>query len=151
MAHSDHTGDPLNEAPLLRSLKGAADPFVVPDGFFHRFPHTVQQRVVKKETGFESGIWLKRLALSIGVIAVVVAVWWALPVPDPSKMDPINDELVLDVSPQELPVDETIVWDVYADADRPLFGEVMLELNENELYAYLEYENVDVELLMEEL
>lgn len=142
--------DPLDEAPLLRSLKAAPDPFVVPDAFFDRFPHHVQQRLVKNEKAFATGIWWKRLALSIGVIAVVIAVWWALLYSDRSIADPTVAELVLDVSPQELPVDEAIVWDVYADADQPLFGVVQLELDENELYAYLEHENVDVELLMEE-
>ncbi len=145
-----HEHDPLNEAPLLRSLKDAPVPFLVPDGFFDRFPHAVQERVVEKGTSID-GIWLRRLALFMGVIAVVLAVWLAVPVSDRSIADPINDELVLDVSPQELPVNETLVWDVYADSDQPLFGNVLLELDEHELYAYLEHENVDVELLMEEL
>ncbi len=150
MEHNDHTDDPLNKAPLLRSLKNGPEPFMVPDGFFMQFPHTVQARVVKKGSSAR-GVWLPRLALSLGVIAIVFAIWWALPNADRSPADPMHEELVLDVSPQELPVNETLVWDVYADTDQPLFGHVLLELDEKELYAYLEYENVDVELLMEEL
>jgi hypothetical protein len=151
MEHLERTDDPLNEAPLLRSLKGRPEPFVPPAGFFDRFPHMVQDRVVMKQVGPSIGIWLKRLAVSIGIVAVVLAVWWARPNSDRPLGNSVNEELVLDVAPQELPLDETLVWEVYADADRPLFGEVTLELEEHELYAYLEHENVDVELLMTEL
>jgi hypothetical protein len=151
MKEHEHMDDPLKEAPLLRSLKGASDPFVVSDEFFDRFPHIVQARLVKKQIAVARGIWSKRLALSLGVIAIIFALWWALPVSERSIEDPINVQLVLDVSPQELLVDGSMIWDVYAHADQPLFGAVKLDLDENELFAYLEYENVDVELLMEEL
>jgi hypothetical protein len=150
MEHLEHTDDPLKEAPQLRSLKGRPEPFIAPPGFFDRFPHMVQDRIVVQKAGPSRGVWLKRLALSIGVVAMVFAIWRALPNSDRPIEDAFNAGLVLDISPQELPMDEALVWEVYADADRPLFGEVTLELEEHELYAYLEHENVDVELLMTE-
>ena len=150
MKEQEHMHDPLNEAPLLRSLKGKADPFVAPIGFFDRFPHTVQERIIKKDVSADA-IWFKRLALSCGVIAVVIAVWWALPVGDPSAADPISEELVIDVSQEELPMDESLLREAHSDPDQPLFENVMIELEEDELMAYLENENVDVELLIEEL
>lgn len=150
MERTDQIEDPLNDAPILRSLKARPDPFVAPEGFFDRSPHLIQERVVKKDLPM-SGIWMKRLALSIGVIAVVIAVWWALPVTDRSAADPIEPELVIDVSPDELPLNESLLWAVQNDPDQPLFEEVMIELEEEELMAYLEYENVDVEHLIEEL
>lgn len=150
MERTDQIEDPLNDAPILRSLKARPDPFVAPEGFFDRSPHLIRERVVKKDLPM-SGIWVKRLALSIGVIAVVIAVWWALPVTDHSAADPIEQELVIDVSPDELPLNESLLWAVQNDPDQPLFEDVMIELEEEELMAYLEYENVDVEHLIEEL
>ncbi len=136
--------DPLDDAPLLRGLKGGADPLVVPDGFFERFPHEVQAKVTRRAAPVD-GIWMTRLAWSLGVVAVVLAVWFALPL----MQDPVvaPQEMALDVHPEELPLNEHLVWDVYAD-DVPLFSEVLLDLEEHEMIAYLEHENVDVELLM---
>ncbi len=140
--------DPLDEAPVLRGLKGGADPLVVPDGFFERFPHEVQAKVVARRPTL-TVLWVKRLAWSLGLIAVVLAVWFALPQTQDTSLTP--QELALDVHPEELPVQTHLVWDVYADDEVALFGEVLLDLEEHEMIAYLERENVNVELLMLEL
>jgi hypothetical protein len=149
MEHREPLHDPLDKAPMLRSLKGAPDPFVVPDAFFVRFPHTVQGRAVA--TGSRSVNWSSRLVWALGMLALVATLWFALPQGEGSGTLPQHTEFALDVHPEELPVNEHLVWDVYADAGQPLFGEVLLELDERELHAYLEHENVDVELLMLEL
>lgn len=149
MNDQDHTTDPLNDAPILRSLKARPDPFVVPAGFFDRFPQALRSRPAKHQVAFD-GIWMKRFALSIGVIAVILAVWWALPIADRYATDATGRELAIDVSPDELPLNESLYWELHTDPDQRLFEEVMIELDENELMAYLEHENVDVELLIQE-
>lgn len=75
--------DELTGAPTLRSLP-RTNPFVVPDGFFDRFPHTVQQQAIDAERTAGRG-WLlfgripaTRLALG-GAAALAVAIFsWTL-------------------------------------------------------------------------
>ena len=138
--------DPLNEAPMLRSLKGRPDPFVVPDGFFDRFPNVVQQSVAGKGSSLRS-FGYKWAALAIGITIAVMAIWWALPVKNGQADDPLA-QLPIDISPDELPIDEYAIWEIYTDPTTPLFEDVSIVLDETELIAYLEHENIDVELLI---
>jgi hypothetical protein len=148
MKEHEHMDDALNDAPLLRSLKGAPDPFIVTEGFFERLPHAVQAKVARKRVWYEV-LSVKHVVAAMAFVAVVLAVWWALPRAE-EALNGTYAELDLDVHPDELLVQDHLVWDVYADPGQPLFGEVLLELDERELFAYLEHENVDVELLMME-
>ena len=142
----EEENDPLNEAPMLRSLKGRPDPFVVPDGFFDRFPNVVQQCVAGKRSSFPL-FGYRWAALVIGVTVAAMAIWWALPVKNAQVDDPLARSPI-DISPDELPIDEYAIWEIYTDPTTPLFEDVSIVLDETELIAYLEHENIDVELLI---
>jgi hypothetical protein len=99
---TDH--DPLDDAPLLRSIPKAA-PFVVPDGFFDRFPMEVQaaiaaDRPVRTLAKWQRLAWLRPAALGGALAALGMAAW-------------------LLIAPERAPDLDTMAWATEAVMDDP--------------------------------
>lgn len=140
--------DDLKDAPQLRGIS-KSDPFVVPDGFFDQFPHVVQARVVeegRKRTKPElrwSPIWVPLVALVVLSIGVF---WWTRPV----QVDQLADSITVDEN-TDLAILENVDNDqLYAlwENDAPM-GTVDLPVGTDDLFAYLENEDLSLELLIE--
>lgn len=145
--------DDLKDAPLLRSIP-QHDPFVVPDGFFDRFPQTVQAGIAAQT----SASWSDRLAavlrprVVIGSLAglAIVATTWTL---WPSEISDGTAALGVAVEPEEVlstEVDDELLFAALM-SDEPLLDAVDLPLSDTELEAYLENEELPLDLLIEEL
>ena len=141
-------------APTLHGLP-KADPFVVPDGFFDRFPHQVQAAIVAG-TRVHTPVWncWKRMAIALPVIALIgLGAWWF-------RSAPIIEPAVA-FSADSLPSDPTMIDDL-EETDLVAFieetdnantdlGAVDMRLDEDELLAYLETENADLTDLITDL
>lgn len=145
--------DDLKDAPLLRSIP-QHDPFVVPDGFFDRFPQAVQARIAAQRPAR----WSDRLAallrprVAIGSLALlaIVATTWTL---WPSGASKGTSALGVAVEPEEVlsaEVDDELLFAALA-SDGPLLDAVDLPLSDSELEAYLGNEELPLDLLIEEL
>ncbi len=146
------TDDLKRSAPTLFSLpKG--DPFVVPEGFFDRFPHEVQHLVTAKHG--HGNVWSawKRFAYALPVIALLgLGLWWAIhPVEEPGplampaaapftdgELDQLGDDELLALSEDVTPL---------ADPAEAI-GYVDIQLNDDELMAYLESNGADINELI---
>ena len=145
--------DDLKDAPLLRSIP-QHHPFVVPDGFFDRFPQTVQARIgAQQPTSWSDRLaTLLRPRVVVGCLAVlaVVATTWTL---WPSRTSAGTTELGGTVEPEEVlnnEVDDELLFAALM-SDEPLLDPVDLPLSDDELEAYLENEELPLDLLIEEL
>ncbi len=145
--------DDLKDAPLLRSIP-QHDPFVVPDGFFDRFPQTVQARIAAQQPTS----WSDRLVAmlrprvwvgAVAVLAIVATTWSLWPTGTPSATSAHG----VAIEPEELlstDVDDELLFAALA-SDEPLLDAVDLPLSDTELEAYLENEELPLDLLIEEL
>jgi hypothetical protein len=153
--------EPLNEhdelkrsAPTLAGLP-KTDPFVVPEPFFEQFPHQVQAMVAAKGSSRlsagQAGSWAVRwrLAIALPVVALLALGTWRMLRTDPvvdtpiMAMTPLTDEELAaytDIDPLSLVEEE----------DLPQLGEVDLDLNDEDLLAYLEEEHADLTELITE-
>jgi hypothetical protein len=142
------------QAPTLFSLP-KADPFVVPTGFFDRFPHEVQALVTEEREAPSPGwvLW-KRLALAVSVIALGWgAFWWLRPtntIEAPIaevQLHVISDEALDNLDDSEL----QSLAEVTSAEEAIGPGTVDLQLNDDELLAYLQHENTDLNELITDL
>lgn len=151
----EHTNGPdeLRDAPLLRKLRGS-DPFVTPEGFFERFPQEVQQRIRSRERGRWSLRAVFRPAWVIGatVIALILTVFLVLREPTaPLLQAELTEERA--VMPDELVLD---TWNTdqllaeIASEEGSVIG-VAHDLDAEELAAYIEHEELPIDLILEEL
>jgi len=141
--------DELKDAPMLRSIS-KHDPFVVPDGFFDRFPHAVQAKIVQRQRAVVK-TWWSRLVIpmiSLGAIALLLIIWWVAPTPQTElrtmvpEMDEHAEFAVLDATDSDL---------IYAlfETTTPM-GTVDLQVDTEELIAYLDNENLPLDFLIEQ-
>ena len=151
----EHTNGPdeLRDAPLLSKLRGS-DPFVTPEGFFERFPQEVQQRIRSRERGRWSLRPVFRPAWVIATLMVAVVVTVFMVMREPTAPD-LQAELTEEPAtmPDELDLDS---WD-----DDQLLAEIVSEegtvtgvahdLDAEELAAYIEQEELPIDLILEEL
>lgn len=141
--------DERREGPVLRSIP-RTDPFVVPEGFFERFPHAVQQRITeKRERASMLGGWLRPAIGACAVLAAMVIAWvlWPKPASELPQLAVSTYETPDHVS-DELEAEELLTA---LSTDDPLLAEVDLTLTDAELAAYIEQEELPLELLIEEL
>lgn len=152
MEPHDDTND-LSQAPLLRSL-GKVDPFRVPNGFFDTFPQQIQQRITAKtNTKARSGNWLAgplwpRFALgALAALLIAAGTWLAWPAPDTASVGfaSVEPEELLDTG-----VEDDLLYAALGHED-DLMDPVALSYDDAEVMAYLENENLPLDLLIEDL
>lgn len=149
---TEHETDDLKRlAPTLASLP-KVDPFMVPEGFFERFPHQVQARVTRSRPTPGLASWVKRLAFALPVVAALVGAWWVF------RGDDAELQAVAVVIPAAS-VDDLELLD-HPEAFAELAEEnaavealpaTSLELNDEELAVWLENESTDPSELIAEL
>ncbi|MBL7964846.1 MAG: hypothetical protein JNM31_13495 [Flavobacteriales bacterium] len=122
MARKDHT------RPLLDRLP-RTDPFMVPDGFFERFPHHVQVALPRGRRSRAWANWMRPvLAASLVLVAVTLLLlrqWTTTPTPDMAMVSIPSEEVLADEFRDEL--------EYHADLELSL-----ADLSEAELAAWLE-------------
>lgn len=153
MEHSDEPNE-LTDAPFLRSV-AKSDPFVVPEGFFDRFPHTVQQQALSGNRGSERSVpgWqrLLRPALAIASIALVATaalLWMERPEATPAPVAEDTHWSESDLLHADMDV-ELLYTEFHPEAD--LMDVVHLPKDDDAVLAYLDNEDLPLDLLIEEL
>lgn len=154
MNDRDRHKDQEHGSPLLKGLP-KNDPFVVEPGFFERFPHEVQALAVRRAPKHVLPAVWRRIAVALPVATLVFgAIWWwqhdaSVDAPRMARtveVTPLTNEEIDDLDdPDLLAIAEEIAP---ATADAAPLGQVDLTLNENELVAYFEYENADLNELI---
>ncbi len=146
--------DALHEAPFLRSI-AKEDPFVAPKDFFEFFPHTVQQtayqvdREQRQRTPLFGEVSPLRLfggAAAILAVAILVVISW------PTQTPP-SPTMAADWTVDELLYTDLDVELLYAgtEAETGLMDLVSLPEDDQAVLAYLESEDLPLDLLIEEL
>lgn len=129
--------DPLSEAPLLRSIPKDGQ-FAVPDGFFERFPHRVQEAVAAKRRPLWWA-WLSpsapmaRVAWAAGVVLVAGVIWFTAPRTETDQ--PLTPSATALIDPDWAIADEDLFAELAVEADG--VPGVQHELDADELAAYL--------------
>ena len=96
MTEEDHNEDSAvrKDAPTLFGIAKHA-PFVMEAGLFERFPHEVQALAIK-QSGTPLSIWLKRVAIALPALALVLFVVHELRAPgSPVAYAPFTDDSLL--------------------------------------------------------
>ena len=149
-----HDNDELHDAPLLRGI-AKQDPFVAPKDFFEFFPHSVQQaayqvdRERRRRTPLFGEVSPLRLfggaAAFLAVIIVVIISWPTQTPPSPT--------MAADWTVDELLYTDLDVELLYAgtEAETGLMDLVSLPEDDQAVLAYLESEDLPLDLLIEEL
>ena len=140
----------LSEAPQLRAIP-KVDPFVVPEGFFERFPQQVKAEATRERMPwalFGPPLRLARLAGVLTLVAVAVLAWknWSTPVDMRTAMTEPTLETDL-LAMEELSSDQ--LYSLMAEDPAP-FTHVDPELGADQLIAYLEEEDLPLDILVEE-
>ncbi|MEX1131864.1 MAG: hypothetical protein WEC15_01445 [Flavobacteriales bacterium] len=147
----EHGTDELRDAPNLKKLAGH-DPFVVPDGFFGRFPHSMAKRVAKPASLRERLLAMHGIAFVLARPALVPAFllvagatfYWALPTPVESNNQ--STEVLAEFDPTYWE-DQELVSILYAE---PALGKgIGSGLATEDLEEYLEREELTLEQLTE--
>mgnify|MGYP003479063742 CR=1 FL=1 len=145
--------DELPGTPFLRSLP-RTDPFVVPDGFFNQFPHAVQRRAIAATRAPRQG-WpffgpthTARLisgGLTALAVALVTWVFWPASPAGPSVTD-------MPWTSGDLLHEGTDVELLYTELhpDLALMDIVVLPEDNEAVLAYLENQNLPLDLLIEQ-
>lgn len=146
-----HENEELERIAPTLSAREPRDPFVVPEGFFDRFPHEVQAAIAARarRRGWAGlPVPVRRLAFALPLIALLVGTWWyfntegdSTPIAELSTTPSLEE---LSWSDQEYLL-ASLEEEGFATA---AFTDV--ELTEAELAAYLMHENVDITELITE-
>lgn len=151
-----HDTDPLSEAPLLRSIP-RTDPFVVPDGFFDRFPMQVQAAINSRHSGWKAILnhfrgahpaWritaaVCGLALAVLVVRTALVGGHAAGEHEAASVELTADDLLaLEVNEEDL-----LAASALEDWETDWSGTLTAE----ELNLYLEHEDLELELIIETL
>lgn len=148
--------DELRDAPILRGLS-KDDPFAVPDGFFDRFPHAMQAHIAHREAGgvtrttaWWSALLLPRSIAAMAMISALVLVAWQI---WPTTEEPAVLAETAAIEPEELPWTAVNSDMLYETLGEEGFSSVPMDLptDTDVLFAYLENEDLDLDLLTEEL
>lgn len=147
----------LKDAPTLRSIP-KVDPFVVPEGFFDRFPQKVQEKIAAgggKVINLNERRAQQRLYFRIAAAAAMVALVATLALnflqTDDTAVDGAMAQIT--VTPSELDLDALDDHDLFAllGSDDEPFAQPADGLSSEEMAAYLEHEELPLDLLIEEL
>lgn len=155
MDHLTDNEELKRDAPFLAGLP-KEDPFVVPDGFFERFPHQVQAAITSRHTApTYAWSWWKRLAIALPILVVVCLGAWMFTSgngpdgPTAVAITPLTDNELDAIDDNEIfaAFDEADASDITSED----LGDVALRLNDEELLAYLENEDADITELITEI
>jgi hypothetical protein len=150
----DEHQDELRATPILRG-SSRRDAFKVPAGFFDRFPNQVQSKVLQDQRPKRFlGLWPER-AFRIAVLGaftllVGLGLWMRPTTPVGSATTAELGEVIHPEELLELEMEDDILFATLAE-DGPVLNTVALALSEKELTAYVEFEDLSLELLIEEL
>lgn len=157
-AMNDFDQDPLNDAPLLRSVP-RTDPFEVPEGFFDRFPELVMAKVERPLP-----LWLRAWntwwkahpALRIASIALVIGAF-AMPFMNmnggqgsPDVYAGLETEAVRPDAVEALFYDDESLMAALATDDEA-FAAVGHGVSDEALAAYVDQQDLPLEQIIEEL
>ncbi|MBL7980726.1 MAG: hypothetical protein JNL52_02840 [Flavobacteriales bacterium] len=147
-----HDNDELRDAPGLKDLR-RSDPFAVPEGFFEQFPQRVQQRVVQLERQNERripfGRWTWYGAAAMAMLAFGI---YFLQPGTPTSATSITDQTAaLNVDPEELDLESWDQIELYASLNDDRSTIAITALESDELAAYIEHEELPLDLILEEL
>ena len=154
---SKHTSDELNEAPLLKSIP-AHDPFVVPDGFFERFPHRVQDRLRKPQSftaramrAIHGTTLVRWISVGIAIMLLVFGVNHVWNTPPKANGD--GHAVVVSMEPEEVDTgtwsESELLW--YTEGSSEFMAYAGDNVRTEDLLHYLENEDLPLDLLSEEL
>ena len=152
-----HEYDELKDAPTLRSIPKVA-PFVVPDGFFEQFPHALQARIVQRRSPWARfNQWIGdlsiplRIAGATAVVAVIASAFFFALSSVPKVDEPLVAEIT--IAPTDLDIADVDEAELLAmmDDDAALLGDASASFSADEMAAYLENEELPLDLLIEEL
>lgn len=143
MGTTDENGELRRTAPTLFGIP-KMDPFLVPNGFFERFPHQVADGAKAPDRG-NVWSWPRRLGIALPAMAVVcLLAWWAA--------RPVHNTLPTPEIPQ-LSLAEFEAYTSYTDLPAPTVEElraippmdsVGIQLTDEELLAYIDYEQLSL-------
>lgn len=146
--------DELHDAPLLRGI-AKEEPFVAPKDFFEFFPHAVQHaayqadRMQRRRTPLFGDLSPLRLfGGAAAFLAVVIAVIVAWPTPTSTSPDLTAEWTVEEMIYTDLDI-ELLYADTVPGSD--LMDVVSLPEDDQAVLAYLESEDLPLDLLIEEL
>lgn len=154
---SNNTIDELHDAPLLKGIP-AHDPFVVPEGFFERFPHQVQERMRTPEGSLSRamralyGSTLVRWSGAItGILLLAFGASTLLNAPPRAKGD--DHASVSSTGPEEPDAgywsESELLW--YTEGTTELMAYSGDDVRTEDLLYYLDNEDLPLDLLSEEL
>lgn len=155
MKPNDDSTSPAQGPSFLDTLP-RTDPFVVPEVFFDRFPHVVQAAIVQRQPAGAT-VWFswKKLAFALPVAAVAVLGLrtWLKNTPVPTApidvaVSPLTEDELSALGENEL---LTLLENDPSTLDPTDLGNVDIDLDEEELFAYLESEQTDLTELIIEL
>ncbi|MEZ4738052.1 MAG: hypothetical protein R2818_01520 [Flavobacteriales bacterium] len=144
--------DELKDLPVLGKMP-KRNPFMAPEGFFDHFPHAVQHLIVDAPRHspwawlFTS--WVPRIATVLLLVIGSIA-WFQWPEGEQGIASAEPGEQVLPYELLDMEFDEDLIFATLAH-DEPVMNTVDLALSEREMTAYVEYEDLSLELLIEEL
>ena len=155
MDHLTDNEEMKRDAPFLNGLP-KADPFVVPDGFFERFPHQVQAAITSQRPAQNyAWTWWKRVAIALPI--TLVTCWGAWMFTSGNRPDEHTAVAITPLTDNELDaIDDNEIFAAFDEADASDItsedlGDVALRLNDDELLAYLENEDADITELITEI
>lgn len=138
-------------APTLFAVQ-EDEPFKVPEHFFDRLPHEVQEMVVEQGRKPAAFGWLWRIAIAAPVAAVLFGAWWFTrdisPTSDPAITASVSESIPAITDLEGLDEDD-LLSEVVLGSDASLEA-ADPELTDEELLDYLD-QNADLNELISEL
>ncbi len=141
-----------DNCPFLNSLP-KTDPFVVPAGFFERFPETIAESIAERPSFYQrlmAGLLMPRISpqIALGSVITVLALglvfWLREPAKDAGTPSAMNHQIA--VEPADWQDAELYVL---LEEEPDLWEGVSGSISTSALEAYLETEDLDLELLNE--
>lgn len=141
-----------DHSPFLNSLP-KQDPFVVPAGFFERFPETIAESIAERPTFLQrlmAGLLMPQISprLALGSVVMVLALGLAFWLHEPAKDAGIASAIAHRNSVEPADWQDGELY-VLLDDGPELWAGVSGSISTSELEDYLETEELDLELLNE--
>ncbi|MCB9170642.1 MAG: hypothetical protein H6597_07840 [Flavobacteriales bacterium] len=136
------------EAPLLHGIP-RTDPFEVPQGFFDRFPHQVQQQVTARPAG-RWPLQLRRAVIALPLVAVLAVLirYFALDHAPSENMVAAVDTTTAPTVDDLLLLDDDGTFAALAEEDPQAALGSAPDLTDEEIVAYFEDEGTDITELL---